>query len=193
MGLAEDVQTMWTIGEGLKQRGFRETLCIQFFGPLTEAEKEKAWSLYQQNETVEDTIDISKKLNKDPWLIHGYVCTRKYHIEQPDPGKRLSEIPVERGQELALKVAKAAKNRFSSKDFYINDSVENLDTVFKVIENSNYTLDKEDYRILGAFEYMMHVAQRMITLGKYDDDEICNITGILHEDIERIKENLHEE
>lgn len=190
MSLKDDVQTMWTIGEGLKQRGFRETLCIQFFGPLTEAEKEKAWSLYQRNQTVENTINISKKLNKDPWLIHGYVCTKKYHIEQPDPGKRLSEIPIERGQELALKVAKAAKKEFSSKDFYINESVENLDSVFKVIDDVNYIPDKEDYRILGKYEYMMYVSKRMIVLGRYKDDEICSITGILHEDLDRIKENL---
>ena len=190
MSLKDDVQTMWTIGEGLKQRGFRETLCIQFFGPLTEAEKEKAWSLYQRNQTVENTINISKKLNKDPWLIHGYVCTKKYHIEQPDPGKRLSEIPIERGQELALKVAKAAKKEFSSKDFYINESVENLDSVFKVIDDVNYIPDKEDYRILGKYEYMMYVSKRMIVLGRYKDDEICSITGILHEDLDRIKEKL---
>lgn len=190
MSLKDDVQTMWTIGEGLKQRGFRETLCIQFFGPLTEAEKEKAWSLYQRNQTVENTINISKKLNKDPWLIHGYVCTKKYHIEQPDPGKRLSEIPIERGQELALKVAKAAKKEFSSKDFYINESVENLDSVFKVIDDVNYIPDKEDYRILGKYEYMMYISKRMIVLGRYKDDEICSITGILHEDLDRIKEKL---
>ena len=190
MSLKDDVQTMWTIGEGLKQRGFRETLCIQFFGPLTEAEKEKAWSLYQRNQTVENTIKKKKKLNKDPWLIHGYVCTKKYHIEQPDPGKRLSEIPIERGQELALKVAKAAKKEFSSKDFYINESVENLDSVFKVIDDVNYIPDKEDYRILGKYEYMMYISKRMIVLGRYKDDEICSITGILHEDLDRIKEKL---
>ena len=190
MSLKDDVQTMWTIGEGLKQRGFRETLCIQFFGPLTEAEKEKAWSLYQRNQTVENTINISKKLNKDPWLIHGYVCTKKNHIEQPDPGKRLSEIPIERGQELALKVAKAAKKEFSTKDFYINESVENLDSVFKVIDDVNYIPDKEDYRILGKYEYMMYISKRMIVLGRYKDDEICSITGILHEDLDRIKEKL---
>lgn len=190
MSLIEDAQTMWSIGERLKQRGFRETLCAQFFGPLTEAEKERVWLLYQRDETVKNVIDISKELNKDPWLVQGYVCTRKYHIEQPDPGKRLSEIPVERGQELALKVAKVAKGKFSSKDFYINESVENLDNVFKVAEGADYVPDKEDYRILGKYEYMMYVARRMVISGKYDDDEICEVTGVLHEDLDRIKRNL---
>lgn len=41
MGLIEDAQTMWNIGEKLKKRGFKETLCVEFFGSLTHEENKK--------------------------------------------------------------------------------------------------------------------------------------------------------
>ena len=190
MGLAEDVQTMWSLGEGLKRRGFKERLCIQFFGALTDKERQKVWDLYEQDETIENINEISKKLKKNYWLIYGFVSTKKYHIDQPDPGKRLSEVPLIRGHELALRVADAAQKEFSLKNFY-NDSVESLDKVFKSIEGSNYSPDKEDYKILGEYEYAMHMAQKMVKAG-YSDNEVCDITEILDEDLERIKGNLYE-
>lgn len=186
MGLIKDVQTMWNIGEKLKKCGFKETLCVEFFGPLTHEEKQKAWDWHKQGMGIED---ISDELNKEPWLVFGFVSTKEYHIQQPDPGKRLADIPTERGQELALKVVQKAREIFLE-DNYKEESLENIEKVLAVIEDSNYNPDKWDYMLLQRYEYRMHIARRMLKKMNLSDTEICDITDLQQEDLNKIKNSL---
>lgn len=189
MSISQILDEMLQLETTLKSNSFKETLSISFFGPLTEKEKVEAWSLYREGVHI---VDIAKKLNKEPWIVNGYIGTKEYCIEQPDPGKRLADIHAERGQELALKVAKVAKEKFS-KDLYVENSIQNINEVLEVIKDTDYEPNSEDWRILEKYQYRMDIARKMLEAGSIDNNEICKITEILQEDLEKIKENLDNE
>lgn len=136
--------------------------------------------------------DIADELHKNPWLIYGYLCTKEYHIQQPDPGKRLADMPVERGQELALKVAKKAREVFL-KDEYREEALQNIEEILTVIKDCNYHPDKWDYILLQKYEYRMHIARKMLKAESFSDKEISNMTDLTQSDLERIKEKLYME